>query len=191
MPSIVMSGDYKRKVSFKPAPDAKSFVCGLCVAHGYYGIDQPTTTERGVSHLKRPDHDPNTVGIRQVGGVYPYSKCVHYDTCSVNVCPLGSDDFDILPDDPETGCKLSKTELKGVLDEKPCEVCGKVCNKPKFPATPTKDLKAWRKIHGLTQTRLGELLGVSQQMVAMVEKNEKAMPIHWGPLLLKIQPTHT
>jgi DNA-binding XRE family transcriptional regulator len=29
---MVMDGHYKRKVQFKPAPDAKSFVCGLCVA---------------------------------------------------------------------------------------------------------------------------------------------------------------
>jgi len=33
-PSMVMDGHYKRKVPFKPAPDAKSFVCGLCVARG-------------------------------------------------------------------------------------------------------------------------------------------------------------
>ena len=33
-PSMVMDEHYKKKVPFKPAPDAKSFVCGLCVAHG-------------------------------------------------------------------------------------------------------------------------------------------------------------
>ena len=32
-PSMVMDGDYRGKVPFKPHPKARSFVCGLCVAN--------------------------------------------------------------------------------------------------------------------------------------------------------------
>ena len=34
-PSMVMSGDYSKKVPFNKASDAKVFTCGLCVAYGY------------------------------------------------------------------------------------------------------------------------------------------------------------
>ena len=44
-PSMVMKGDYSGKVQFKPAPDAKSFVCGLCVA-------------RGDAFVRKPPEDP-------------------------------------------------------------------------------------------------------------------------------------
>ncbi len=34
-PSLVMDGYCKGKVPFQPAPDAKSFICGPCVAYGH------------------------------------------------------------------------------------------------------------------------------------------------------------
>jgi DNA-binding XRE family transcriptional regulator len=33
-PSMVMSGDYGKKVPFKKAKDAESFTCGICIAYG-------------------------------------------------------------------------------------------------------------------------------------------------------------
>ena len=48
------------------------------------------------------------------------------------------------------------------------------------------DLKTWRKARGLTQAKVAEMLEVSQPMVAMVERGEKVMPVHWEPLLSKI-----
>lgn len=46
-------------------------------------------------------------------------------------------------------------------------------------------LKQWRKARRLTQGRLAEYLSVSKQMVCMVEKGEKSMPVHWKPMIDK------
>ena len=40
-PSMVMDGHNKKKVPFQPASDAKSFVCGLCVAYGHAFVRKP------------------------------------------------------------------------------------------------------------------------------------------------------
>jgi hypothetical protein len=33
-----------------------------------------------------------------------YHECPNFDSCSVNACPLASEDYESLPDDPETEC---------------------------------------------------------------------------------------
>lgn len=90
-PSFVC-GPKGKKIPFRPAPDARSFTCGICIANGRH-------TPRYQRYLEELDVE--------------------------------------------------------------------------------KNLKAWRKVVGLTQTQLAKQLGVSKAMVCMVEKGEKAMPDKW------------
>jgi DNA-binding XRE family transcriptional regulator len=167
---MVMNGDYSGKVPFKPALDANGFICGMCVAYEDFGSDS-----KQLSNTK---------------GASPALKCPHYDSCSVNACPLESNSFDSLTDDPETQCRLTKANRQKVLNEEPCQVCGKVCNKPVRSVSPLQDLRAWRKGKKLTQKDLGKSLGVSQQTVAKVERGERVMPERWLEIIEKIHPTH-
>ena len=44
-----------------------------------------------------PTEDSNT-------SLPAYHECPNFDSCSVNACPLASEDYESLPDDPETEC---------------------------------------------------------------------------------------
>ncbi|MFW9940368.1 MAG: hypothetical protein ACFFFT_04955 [Candidatus Thorarchaeota archaeon] len=37
--------------------------------------------------------------------IKPYLECPRFDFCSVNACPLDSQNRESIPDDPETECK--------------------------------------------------------------------------------------
>jgi transcriptional regulator with XRE-family HTH domain len=54
-----------------------------------------------------------------------------------------------------------------------------------------ENLKSWRKARNITQKKLGELVGVSQQTIGKVEKGERPIPVRWLKIIEKIHPTHT
>jgi DNA-binding XRE family transcriptional regulator len=130
-------------VPFESAPDAKSFLCGRCVAYG-------KLTEGKIESMNgRNSAEKLRAYVNAVEKKYPLHMLDYPELHSL------------------------KQELALIED------------------VTEENLKSWRKARNMTQRELGDLVGVSQQTVAKVEKGDRTIPARWVRIMDKIHPTHT
>jgi DNA-binding XRE family transcriptional regulator len=160
----------------------------------------PTPDEHGLAlcPVTGVKYVPALKAAKEITCNDPAKQCPHYSDCAVNSCPKAGEQYETLPDDPETVCKLTKSRkrneckvcgatVKDIGPDAVAVTCGRCVQTAKIDGPERLRNRfqfiAWRKRRNLTQADVAKILGVSQVMVSKVESGRRPIPAWWKATL--------